>query len=455
VLIRPLAALALLLLSACAHHPHPLDAEIEKELAKGIPSIAVAVAKDGRIVHEAAYGFADEGVPATVRTPYPLASVTKPIVATAVMALVERKAIELDRVRQLLNHTSGLPTYATITWEGEPGPARDLKERYRHYGFAAQPPGVVSEYSNLGYGLLGELIAETSGQPLAAFLEREVFRPLGMRDTVMGDPINGARKYDASGKPLPPTFNDTPGAGNIYASVHDLVRFGMFHLEDRPSPVLSNASKELMRSYIEPGALYPYYNSSPYGLGWYFRTTAKGTRVVWHEGGMPGASSILILLPDHEIAAAVLINANDRNDVAQVVANRLIAMVAPSVEPLTFDPTEGFVPYDAQPAFLGTWEGTLNVDGNALRCTLTFEAGGKISVTLPDLDATFKALVNGDLLLGTFAGTLPGRDVIQKPGYVLVRLVRRGDRLSGTMIAYATPEGLRHLYPFPVTLRRR
>ena len=68
--------------------------------------------------------------------------------------------------------------------------------------------------------------------------------------------------------------------------------------------------------------------------------------------------------------------------------------------------------------------------------------------------ATFKALVNGDLLLGTFTGTLPGSDVIQKPGYVLVRLVRRGDRLAGTMIAYATPEGLRHLYPFAVQLRR-
>jgi CubicO group peptidase (beta-lactamase class C family) len=451
--VRPLLALLLFLSSACAHRFPELG--IEKELAGGIPSIAVAVAKNGRIVHEAAFGFADEGVAATVRTPYPLASVTKPMVATGVMVLVERRSLELERVRQLLNHTSGLPTYATIAWEGEPEPARDRAERYRHYAFAAHPPGVVSEYSNLGYGILGELIAEQSGVPLAAFLEQEVFRPLGMRDTVLGDPANGARKYDAAGKPLPATSNDTPGAGNIYASVHDLVHFGMFHLDDRPSPVLSGASKELMRSWVEPGALYPYYNSSRYGLGWYFRTTANGTRVVWHEGGMPGASSMLVLLPDHEIAAAVLINANDRNDVAQSVVNRLIAAVEPSVGTLTFDPTEGFTPYEAQEAYLGTWEGTLTVDGQPLRCTLAFEAGGKISVTLADVETSFKALVNGDLLLGTFAGTLAGRDVIQKPGYVLLRLVRRGDQLSGTMIAYATPEGLRHLYPFPLTLRRR
>lgn len=315
---------------------------------QGVPSIAVAVARNGSIVHEAAFGFADaEGkVPATVHTPYPLASVTKPLVATGLMVLAERKQVDLDQpahryaggwvaaterytLRHLLNHTSGLPTYATIRWSGGASPAHDPRTMFQRYGFAAHPPGTVSEYSNIGYGLLGHVIAEQSGQTLAAFLERRVFRPPGMRNTMMLEtaavPPGAARKYDAAGKPLPETFNDTPGAGNISTSVHDLVRFGMFHLDDRFSRVLSPAAKETMRSYVEPGALYPYYDSSRYGLGWYFRTTANGTRVVWHEGGMPGASSILVLLPDQELAAAVVINANDRNDVAQSVVNRLIA----------------------------------------------------------------------------------------------------------------------------------
>ncbi len=482
MLAQRLLVLSLLFSSACAHHQSAafveVDAAIEKELASGIPSIAVAIAKNGSIVHEAAFG------PATVHTPYPLASVTKPMVATGLMLLAERRKVDLDQpahryvggwvaateqytLRQLLNHTSGLPTYATIRWSGEPSPAHDAPTMFRRYGFAAHPPGTVSEYSNIGYGLIGHIIAEQSGQPLATFLEREVFRPLGMRNTMMLEtaavPPGAARKHDAEGKALPETFNDTPGAGNIYASVHDLIRFGMFHLDDRPSRVVSPAAKEMMRTYVEPGALYPYYDSSRYGLGWYFRITANGTRVVWHEGGMPGASSILVLLPDHKIAAAVLINANDRNDVAQSIANRLIAAVEPSIEPLTFVPTDGFVPYDAQPAFLGSWQGTLTVDGQPLRCTMTFDPAGKIAVTFPDRAAgdllprqsTFAALVNGDLLLGTFAATLPGSDIAQKPGgYVLLRLVRRGDQLSGTMIAYASPEGLRHLYPFPVTLQR-
>ncbi|HYC58421.1 MAG TPA: serine hydrolase domain-containing protein [Thermoanaerobaculia bacterium] len=487
--IRRLIVLGLLLSSACAHRSsafRDLDAAIEKELANAIPSIAVAVARNGSIVHQAAFGFADAEASrrATVSTPYPLASVTKPLVATGMMVLAERKRVDLDlpahqyaggrvqpteryTLRQLLNHTAGLPTYATIRWSGEASPSHDAATMFHRYGFAAHPPGTVSEYSNIGYGLVGHIIAEQSGQSLATFLEREVFRPLGMRNTMMLEsaavPPGVARKYDASGKALPETFNDTPGAGNIYASVHDLVRFGMFHLDDRPSRVLSRAAKEAMRSYVEPGALYPYYDSSRYGLGWYFRTTANGTRVVWHEGGMPGASSILVLLPDQKIVAAVLINANDRNDVAQSIANRLIASVEPAMQPLTFVPTDGFVAYDAQPAYLGRWEGALTVDGRALRCTMTFDAGGKVTVAFPDRAAddflprhsTFNALVNGDLLLGTIAGTLPGSDIAQKPGgYVLLRLVRRGDQLSGTMIAYASPEGLRHLYPFAVSLRR-
>ncbi len=451
--VRPLIAVLFVLLTACAHQ-RPIEIE-----ATGVPSIAYAIAKNGRIVYEGARN-------ATVHTPFPLASATKPMVATAVMLLAERGKLDLDQpahgpwtVRQLLNHTSGLPTYATIRWSGEASPQRTFAETFRKYGFSAHPPGVVSEYSNLGYGLLGEIIAEKSGMSLAAFLEQEVFRPLGMRDTVMLEtavmPPDGARKHDFEGKPLPDTVNDTPGAGNIWSSVHDLVRFGMFHLDDRPSRVLTPASKELMRSYIEPGALYPYYDSSPYGLGWYFRTTKNGTHVVWHEGGMPGASSILVLLPDYEIAAAVVINANDRNDVAQSVANQLIAAVEPKVETLTFVPTDGFSPYDAQPAYLGAWEGTLTVDGKPLRTTMTFEAGGNINVAIDGRETTYKALVNGDLLLGTFAADLPSEDVAQNgEGYVLVRLVRRGDRLSGTMIAYASPAGLRHLYPFPVALVR-
>ena len=64
-------------------------------------------------------------------------------------------------------------------------------------------------------------------------------------------------------------------------------------------------------------------------------------------------------------------------------------------------------------------------------------------------------LIHGELAVGTLQGTLPAADVAQVPGgYVLLRLVRHGDELSGAVVAYASPEGLRHLLPFAARLRR-
>lgn len=359
---------------------HDVESSIRAEIeSEKLPSVAFAIARNGQIVHENAFGWADKErkVVSTASTPYPLASTTKPMVATALMMLHERGGVDLNApalrfagdwasheeaeqtrsaysLKQLLNHTSGLGTYAFIAWADQERPGRSLAESFRKYGFAAHSPGVVSEYSNLGYGLVGHIIARQSGTSLAEFLETELFEPLGMSNTMMVDsfsaPAIAAKKYDASGVLLADTYNDTPGAGNVYASAHDLALFGAFHLAgdaDRSPPILSAQSKLLMRSFVEPG-------SSRYGLGWYFRTNANGDAVVWHEGGMPGASTIIVLLPKQNIAAAVVINANDVNAQAQTFANALIKVIAPAYQVVSFDSTDGFSKFSDQPEFLCT-----------------------------------------------------------------------------------------------------
>ncbi len=474
-----------------------VESSIRAEIESGkLPSVAFAIARNGQIVHENAFGWVDreQQIASTVHTPYPLASASKPIVATALMMLHERGRVDLqaparryagswfshqvsDRthpdysLRQLLNHTSGLGTYAHIYWRDQDRPVQSLDDSFQKYGFAAQPPGTVSEYSNLGYGLVGHIIEERSGTSLANFLKTEIFGPLGMHDSMMVDsfstPTRAAKKYDASRAPLVDTYNDTPGAGNVYASAHDLALFGVFHLSsaaDGSRPILSQRSKLLMRSFVEPGARYPYYNSSHYGLGWYFRTNADGETVVWHEGGMPGASAIIVLLPQHNIAATVVINATDANPQAQAFANALIQAVEPDYHAAPFNATEGFNRFTNQPEFLGRWEGSIAVDGTDVPWVLNFEADGSVRGEFPQRAAgsllptqvTFPALVNGNLLVATFAATLPASDVVQTPdGYVLLRLLRRGDELSGAAIAYASAHRLEHLYPFAAHLRRR
>ena len=113
---RQVVVLSFLLFSACAHRStafRDVDAAIEKELANAIPSIAVAVAKNGSIVHEGVrLSDVEAHRRATVNTPYPLASVTKPLVATGLMMLAERKRVDLD---QPAHHYAGGWVPATPT----------------------------------------------------------------------------------------------------------------------------------------------------------------------------------------------------------------------------------------------------------------------------------------------------------------------------------------------------
>jgi CubicO group peptidase (beta-lactamase class C family) len=269
------------------------------------------------VIYEAAFGWADKErrLAATTRTPYPLASVTKPLIATGLMLLAERGQVDLDApaqpgavytLRQLLNHSSGLGTYATIDWPDDDRRLEPLTARLRDYGFIANPPGTVSEYSNLGYGLIGQVIAEHSRRSLGDFMQAEVFDPLGLRETRLVDsplqPPGAARKYAVDGQALADTYNDTPGAGNIYASVHDLVRFGVFQLSvDTAQPGPAIGAGETVDAVMATG-ISSYYNPRA-TTGWYFRTEPDGRRGVARRRNA-WSSAILLMMPKQGVAAA-------------------------------------------------------------------------------------------------------------------------------------------------------
>src|SRR2546430_14784147 len=139
----------------------------------GSPSVAVAVAKEGRIVWEDAIGWAnrEKRIPATASTIYPLASISKPITATGLMVLVERGLVDLDRpinaylgtakltglggdttgatVRRGLSPTAGLPLHSQFFYSDlgyRPPPTGGASRRDGKGGF---PPGGGVEDSNL------------------------------------------------------------------------------------------------------------------------------------------------------------------------------------------------------------------------------------------------------------------------------------------------------------------
>ncbi|MCI0664458.1 MAG: beta-lactamase family protein, partial [Acidobacteria bacterium] len=303
--------------SSDSNHPNddPFDRVrvfIQKQMVeRQVPSIAVAVARDGKIIWEEAFGWADREnrIQATPHTIYSLASISKPITATGLMILKERGQIDLDRpineylgeakikvrvgnaadltVRRVANHTSGLPLHYQFFYEDEPFRAPSRDETIQRYGNAVTAPGEKYQYSNLGYGILDYVIARTSGKSYADFMRTEVFLPLGLThmsvDVGPGLEKQQAVRYGPDGLPIPFYGFDHSGGSAIYASAHDLVRFGMFHLKahlpDHKAILTDQSIDEMQKPTAESG------NNNGYGIGWITGEYSGKRRSVAHSGG--------------------------------------------------------------------------------------------------------------------------------------------------------------------------
>src|SRR5207245_2006065 len=180
-----------------------IDEAANDAVASGeIPGVVVLVGRGDDILLQRAYGsrrLLPNPAPMTVDTIFDIASLTKPVGTTlAVMTLVERGAVKLDAsvgrylreyrtkqfdeitIRRLLTHSAGLIAYppngAVIA--GFPTAVREIAKLPLEY-----PPGSAFQYSDTGFILLGEVVRRVSGVPLDRYLERMLFRPLGLQDT--------------------------------------------------------------------------------------------------------------------------------------------------------------------------------------------------------------------------------------------------------------------------------
>jgi len=185
-----------------------VDEAARDAVASGeVPGVVVMVGRGDDVLYHRAWGsrtLVPEPAPMKPDTIFDIASLTKPFGTTlAVMALVERGAVRLDAplgrylrefkgrafdqvtVRRVLAHTAGfpaLPGNGTLAG-GFPAAARALARRPLDY-----PPGTGFQYSDTGFILLGELVRRVSGEPLDRYLQRILFRPLGLRDTSFHPP---------------------------------------------------------------------------------------------------------------------------------------------------------------------------------------------------------------------------------------------------------------------------
>jgi CubicO group peptidase (beta-lactamase class C family) len=470
-----ICALSLVLLylsgsAIAADQFEPIRRSIEQHLVeRRVPSVAVAVAKGDRILWEAGFGWADRErrIPATAHTMYSLASISKPLTATALMTLVKAGKISLDKpindylgsakldarigdandatVRRVANHSSGLPEHYQFFYENEPWHRPSMDETILRYGILMTPPGEDYRYSNLGYGILSSAISRVSGRTFADYMRDEVFLPLGMtHSSVAIEPSLSAYvavRYGRDGLPVPQYETTHDGASAIYASAHDLVRFGMFHLKAHLPDQAAILSDELIDAMHAPTMSEG--DNKGYGVGWETRS-GSGNLLLMHDGDMPGVRAELQLVPSERLVVVVLCNAEDRlapllaDEIMQAMLRKWKSPNAPSSSP-----TPAFVP---PPELIGVWKGDISTFASKIPIILRVRESGDVQVALADQLTSllnFARLTPDGFLRGITTGDLGIEDATRRPYVLGFNLkLRNGHVLNGAVTARADESGV-------------
>ncbi len=454
----------------------PARAAIEKVLQEAkVPSIAVAVVKDGKIIWEEGFGWADKEkqIRATAHTPYSLASITKPITATAVMKLHEARKLDIDKpierylgdmkltshaasssgvtARRIMAHSAGLPNYGHFYLDGSQ-PAGS-KETISKFGMTVFPPGTRFEYSNIGMKILDAAIERVSGQSYGSYLRREVFLPLGMKNSAVGLPpgAQAATRYDGKKNPMPFYLTDHPGSGDIWASAHDMGRFLAFHmgtpLADQQK-ILSDVTRLGMQRPASASPMPRPAGAPQWDIGANWIVTKVGNHPqIFHPGGQPGASTYMGFYSDQKLGVVILANASAP---AGQIVKEILDIVAPEVSPRQY---EGSPPPSIP--FRGKWIGTVSSYAGTQPLTLTFQDNGDVSVQLADQATTKvgKPSFENGALAGQFGGTSNIPEAKKHPHQLSLKVVPVNGELVGQLVATAVNEKVGLMLPSFVRLR--
>lgn len=472
------------------------ESQVNTLIADGeLPSLAIGVLKDGKVIYKNAFGYADVSLrtKSTVDTPYQLASLTKPITATAIMTLHQQGIIDLDdpitkymalkkvdttfnnpTIRQVLNHTAGLGTYFDIYYDDERVRPITFEEAWEQYGILYMAPGKISEYSNLGYGLLDHIISSSALIKYSQYIQNNIFDKLKMEDSfvVERDGVENrklARKYGPNLETLPFVWNNTVGAGNVASSINDLMKFASFHLQNHKTDVLESENLNIMQAYREPNALFHYYEDTYYGLGWYVRENDNGQKVVWHEGGMMGASTVLKLYPKENLAIAIVTNTYTPQ-ICRNLTDKVVSQFIKDHLPTPLNEVTEYSDVSTDPKFKGLWAGSISIQDIEVPISLSITEDG---TEMSYLDFTFNSFLtdyqplpyttklllnvtNQDYFLGTGIGMMPATDVRKDTRHILsLKLFREGITLKGTIVNLAAAKREYYARPYYIELQKK
>lgn len=311
---------------------------------KSIPGLAVCVFKDniGKIY---CYGYAslDKGTLVTQNTIFDIASITKVFTATDLALQVQKGKISLSdpvvrylpeinknegainkvTLLQLATHSSSLPRV----------PPGDKKKYTRRLIFEFlqnwepdYPIGTHYIYSNLAFGVIGFALENVQGAPYEELIEKDILLPLGMNSTMIHIPYrlmhNYAQGYLRNGQPVKKRWiSPWQGGGALRSTPADMLKF----LEAN----LGIGKKEQLLAAMQM-AHHPYFrvnNNLTLGLGWE-RVYIRERLIIDKNGGVPGFSSYIGMIPDRRIGVVIL--ANKAKTKITVLGRKLLTQLANS-----------------------------------------------------------------------------------------------------------------------------
>ena len=315
-----------------------------------VAGAAVAVVKDGKLIHSKGYGLTDINSKKAVNenTNFQIASNTKAFTTTALAILEEEGKLkwtdkvidhipefkmynnyvtENFNIQDLLTHRSGLALGVGDLMffpDGSDFTIKDVVSSFQYF----KPVSAFRtkfDYDNLLYMVAGEVIARASGMSYELFVQKRIIEPLQMNNTFVGslqkDKSNLAAPHSSESGTI--KIIDTydigmaDAAGGIFSNVADMSKWMLLHLNkgkygsDLKSPLFSLKNhREMWRIHtVLETNNNPRYNShfNGYGLGWGL-TDLVGKFEVSHTGGLPGMLSIVTMYPDLNLGIVILTN---------------------------------------------------------------------------------------------------------------------------------------------------
>jgi CubicO group peptidase (beta-lactamase class C family) len=329
-----------------------LDGFMPYALARGdMAGAVVVIVKDGVVLTQRGFGYADVASRHPVdpaRTLFRPGSVSKLFTWTAVMQQVEIGKLDLDAdinryldfrippfagkpitLRNLMTHTAGFEEAGRdqiLSGDTIP-PLETMMKRWTPQ--RVYVPGSTPAYSNYGAALAGYIVQRVSGMPFETYIERNIFKPLGMKYATFREPLPaGLRPYMATGydlasgqgKKFETVSTTPPGAASI--SGGDMARFMIAHL-DNGGPLLRPETAQLMHS----PANVPFAGLNRMMLGFY-EQQMNGHSAIAHAGDLQWFHSNLVLFPTEHVGIFVSVNAMGKDAAAGAIRNALVKQFA-------------------------------------------------------------------------------------------------------------------------------